>query len=347
MADLSKITLPSGSTYNIKDADARERISALESYTNYLGVTTTPIEDGSTTNPVVIAGESITAKHGEIVNYGSGEFIWNGNIQTPCWQEFGDMSALGDFAYVDTGALTIKPKGQNSSSSVSFTEHTRATVLKDTVTATVPKTQATSSYLSASSSNVGINVTEREDAVLGYNPSKEEFIQSYSGSTKKLATTSIPNVTSAGNAASWTATVENETLTFSWTPNTPATLGTAITAATGKVANSDTSGDDVMVGLGTPSKKNALTALGTPDTASLAKTVVVSAQPNITLSTSSTASTGAVEYVSGVEESGTNNVTFNKSGNTAGAIVELGEGTAAAQTFNGTQEAYTVTPVTN
>lgn len=30
MADISKITLPSGDTYDIKDADARERLELIE-----------------------------------------------------------------------------------------------------------------------------------------------------------------------------------------------------------------------------------------------------------------------------------------------------------------------------
>ena len=32
MADISKITLPSGSTYDIKDAEARSLIAALNSF---------------------------------------------------------------------------------------------------------------------------------------------------------------------------------------------------------------------------------------------------------------------------------------------------------------------------
>ena len=44
MADISKVRLPeSGNSYNIKDQEARDRIAALESYTDYLGVTTTEI----------------------------------------------------------------------------------------------------------------------------------------------------------------------------------------------------------------------------------------------------------------------------------------------------------------
>ena len=54
MPDISKITLPSGNTYDLKDAGARSLISQLQSYTDYLGVTTTALVDGSTTNPIVI-----------------------------------------------------------------------------------------------------------------------------------------------------------------------------------------------------------------------------------------------------------------------------------------------------
>jgi len=54
MPDISKITLPSGNTYDIKDATARELISSLGSPTHYIGVTTTEISDGSTISSVLI-----------------------------------------------------------------------------------------------------------------------------------------------------------------------------------------------------------------------------------------------------------------------------------------------------
>jgi hypothetical protein len=74
---LSKIVQGSNTLY-IKDAEAREAISALEAYSDYLGVTTTALTDGATTNPVTINSESVEAKKGNIVNYGSKEFIFNG-----------------------------------------------------------------------------------------------------------------------------------------------------------------------------------------------------------------------------------------------------------------------------
>ena len=61
LPELSSITLPSGTTYAFKDTVAREMIEDLTKYAKFLGVTTTEIEDGSTTNPIVINGESVLA----------------------------------------------------------------------------------------------------------------------------------------------------------------------------------------------------------------------------------------------------------------------------------------------
>ena len=46
MADISKITLPSGTTYNIKDEVARRAQSGAM---HWLGITTTALTDGATT----------------------------------------------------------------------------------------------------------------------------------------------------------------------------------------------------------------------------------------------------------------------------------------------------------
>lgn len=53
--------------------------------THYKGTTTTPLENGSTTNPIVIDGESYTAVFGDVVVYGYTEFIFDGTQ----WSEFG------------------------------------------------------------------------------------------------------------------------------------------------------------------------------------------------------------------------------------------------------------------
>lgn len=114
MADISKITMPSGTTYDIKDATARQLIEDLESFTAFMGVTTTPLTDGATTNPIMIDGESVTAEAGNITTYGSKEFIFNGTA----WQEFGDLSGLGDLAFKDSATGSITPSGTVSTPTI-------------------------------------------------------------------------------------------------------------------------------------------------------------------------------------------------------------------------------------
>ena len=107
MADISKITLPSGTTYDIKDAHARELIDEMSGYTDFLGVTTTALSDGATTNPIKINNVDVTAKKGNIATYGSAEFIFNGTA----WQAFGDLSGLGSLAYKNSASASYTPAG--------------------------------------------------------------------------------------------------------------------------------------------------------------------------------------------------------------------------------------------
>ncbi len=70
MADISKITLPNGNTYNIKDSTAREQIAALVSIDNgvrLVGVTTTILTDEATTTTISINDANHTALKGDLV----------------------------------------------------------------------------------------------------------------------------------------------------------------------------------------------------------------------------------------------------------------------------------------
>lgn len=116
MADISKITVNS-QTYDIKDAEARKMIENLSGYTKYLGVTTTALSDGATTNPITIEGKQVTASAGDIANYGSKEFIFNGTA----WQEFGDLSGLKALAYKDSASGSFTPSGNITDISTSVT----------------------------------------------------------------------------------------------------------------------------------------------------------------------------------------------------------------------------------
>lgn len=134
---MKKVTLPSGNAYWLKDdevrqwigdgstsgaekrlSDAEAEILKLQNATHWIGVTTTELSDGSTTNPITINGESVTAVSGDIVQDSEAiEYIFNGTA----WQQLGSsVGTLGNFAYADTGEVTITPAGSVSGTVVTL-----------------------------------------------------------------------------------------------------------------------------------------------------------------------------------------------------------------------------------
>ena len=117
--ELSQITLPSGTTYNLKDSQARSDIEdlrrAISGGLTFLGETTTELEDGDTTNPITINGQSVTASAGAIVVYGEKEFLFDGTY----WIEMGDLSVLGALAYKDSASGSFTPSGSVSAPNIS------------------------------------------------------------------------------------------------------------------------------------------------------------------------------------------------------------------------------------
>ena len=113
MAELWKITLPSGNTYELKDKYARDLIAQLLNFNHYLGVTTTALVEDDTTNPITISGESVTATAGDVVTLSSdnSEMIYNSLGK---WQKFGTLSGLGLLAYKDSASGTYTPTGSVS-----------------------------------------------------------------------------------------------------------------------------------------------------------------------------------------------------------------------------------------
>ena len=115
---VSKI-IQSGETRYIKDALARQAIANIEAAiaggTHFIGVTTTELTDGSTTNPVTISGQSVTAKTGDfvIMAHSGGasepylEFIWTGSS----WTELGSTGQLKALAYKDSASASYTPEG--------------------------------------------------------------------------------------------------------------------------------------------------------------------------------------------------------------------------------------------
>ena len=116
MADISILQI-GNTAYNIKDATARSAIASLQGGMKYLGVTTTELEDGSTTEQIDINGDTVTVETGNMTIYGYKEFVFDGTK----WAEFGDLSTLGSLAYKNSASGTFTPQGN-----VSITETTSA-----------------------------------------------------------------------------------------------------------------------------------------------------------------------------------------------------------------------------
>ena len=117
---LSQIVLPvdvsgvmTNTTFDLKDAEARQMIEDIGHALYWLGVTTTALTDGSTTNPVTIGGESVTAKQGAVVQYVDDdeplEFAFDGTK----WQLFG-YSNLGALAFKSSASGSYTPAGSVS-----------------------------------------------------------------------------------------------------------------------------------------------------------------------------------------------------------------------------------------
>lgn len=138
MADISKITLPNGNTYNIKDAEARSQIAALTGgdAVVFVGVSTTALTDGGNERPTV-NGSQKTPATGQLFFYGSQEFIYGSD---GTWHGLGDHSNLG--------ALATKNKvkyDKTTSASYTSTNSTKSLTLSgSSSTVTISSSTSTS-----------------------------------------------------------------------------------------------------------------------------------------------------------------------------------------------------------
>ena len=114
-----KVKLLDGTYAEVCDSTAR---AAIQGGTYFLGVTTTELTDGATTNPITIAGESVTAVNGNVVAYGNKEFVF-ASVDSK-WHELGDLTNLGALALKDSASGTYTPAGSVSKPDVDVTPTT-------------------------------------------------------------------------------------------------------------------------------------------------------------------------------------------------------------------------------
>lgn len=313
MPDISKVKLPSGNVYDIKDAYARELIAGGITFSvawdgnsepvvanipqgvivEYNGAAYTGTKLASSGNP----GTFYLVKSGHGVNSYDEYVPANGSWEKLGTQEV-DLSGLGELAYKNViNSYTDRVLGED-------------TTFSATVTPTTTNIKAT-----ASGTAVGANGTA--NAITGFGAhSTQTFVKSVTAETSnKLVTTTVPNVTSAGSASTWNFAMgtgsDSETLIITGANGSAPTLGTAKTVATGAVA-SNGAGSAVVTGVTIGESAAAITALGTPTTSACLTGVKVTSQPTIALATGATAGTGVVSVATGISSAtvtkGTNDI---------------------------------------
>ena len=216
-----------GVTYYLKDAEARAAIDTISSYTKFLGVTTTTITD-ETGAVVVIDGEDVTAKAGDIVINGSKEFIYNGTS----WAEFGDLDAitdlLGDLAYNNTASASYTPVGDISVSGSFVGKESTISVSGSTAgTLTVTSSSVTGNYTPYGTIDPDIKTTNT-DIVATYTSGT---LPSFSATDATVLT----GVSTAGTVPSFSATnatVLTGVSTAGTVPTFASTTTTVVASAT-------------------------------------------------------------------------------------------------------------------
>lgn len=95
----------------------------------FLGTSATAITDGATTNPITIGSTSTTVASGNVVLYGSKEFVWNGSA----WEELGNegsykvqQSAVSSPSASGTTTAFIDTISQNAQGVITATKKTVA-----------------------------------------------------------------------------------------------------------------------------------------------------------------------------------------------------------------------------
>lgn len=280
MADISKITLPSGTTYNFKDEVARQAAAAGVSFVISTDAGSTPKdvqwESGGTTITGTLVASSSTSGAFYLVPattpagkdiYAEYVTIKNGNDYF--WEKIGntdiDLSALGDLAYKDNATGNYTPEGSVSQPTFSGNSMTSEGSFTPSGTVSQPTFTGTEGNVTVSGTPVGSISVGTGSA--NYTPSGSVAAPTITvtpaTATKYVASSaSGGGLVTAGSAASCTlpvleTSVSNETLVLSWTDgsftaNTPTsvTLPTFSSQTIVSGITSATSSDPVFTGNG-------------------------------------------------------------------------------------------------
>lgn len=241
MADISKITLPNGNTYNIKDAEARAAIEAFSggNAVVFMGVSSTPLTDGGTENPTIDSTAITDKAAGQLYFYNTQEYIWGKDNK---WHELGSLDSLGALAYKNTvkydKATSVSYTNTNSTKTINLTGTSSAV----TITATdntngnyQPK--GTISQPTFSNGTISGSTTITADGTV----SKPTFTGTkISGQTVSAATSGTATYTPGGTVGTPTISIRTAGSTTTIKNPTSATVAkTVVAAAPGATAPSN------------------------------------------------------------------------------------------------------------
>ena len=372
MPDISKIKLPSGNEYNLKDAYARQLLAGGLVFNVCWDGTATPVVANIPEGVVVtynntdytgtMSAEEALPLNFYLVKAGDSstvdvynEYVSIGVSPNRKWEKLGDtrvdLSYLGALASKDNVTFSkgdgdmVLGEGTtftNGSSAVSFVGSTTKKVLGSSATFNTTVTSS-KKYIKAIATGAALS------------SSSDTFVKSYPGASSKMVTTSIPNVTgnadvsipnvtSAGSASTWGFALgsgnDAETLIISGGNGSAPTLGTALSASKVTLGTAITAATGSLSGNG--AGDSVLTGLGTATTASALTEASVGTQPSITIDESNNSSD--FEVVVGISSS----TTTVSDKDEATAVTNIGTGTAAAQTITvGTNDKVKVAKYTD
>lgn len=259
MADISKVTLPNGSTYDIKDTTARNQVTAeatarqnadttltnqintlksnLTGAMHYAGVTTTPIRDGisvdASDKSITINNTTYVPKPGDVVIYENKEFVYwettsgEGTVKVTegHWNEFGSTGSLKALAFKDSASGTTTPTGTVSKPTFTGTEGTVTIVVDENTFNKCYDTilsYSVSKYDTVNNKWSDISEPLKSDTVT-IKPTTH-----VSGGNVALTKRSLNSsfVSSVGTLPTFSASVTNETLSFNFNAGTLPTVNT-------------------------------------------------------------------------------------------------------------------------
>lgn len=333
MAEISKITLPSGNTYDLKDATARQMISGGVSFIVAWDGTSVPDVSGIPAGVIVTYNGStytgtLTAEtEGDDPHAQSGAFYLVKSSTTPSsetldiYDEYVPVGVTGAKFWEKIGdtklnlADVVTDVTLSKQTDVVLGEATTFTGVDPSITVTPSTT-----YLGATATGTAVGADGTVAAVTGYsNPTTDTFVKSVSVTKgDKLDTTTVPNVT--GNTS---VTIPN--VTGNTTVSIPNVTGnTSVTANKSDWSFTLGSGSDaetLIIGGGNGSDVTATnTSLGTNLTATNTTLGTALTATNTTLGTAKTVATGTTSS-SGTGSAVVSDVTV---GSSADAITELG-----------------------